>query len=117
MSAGHRRAESQELEPAGASPISGLRAKARRRGGFVLLTMSTPAPALPRRRHWQSQRQPKPAERYPCCPRRPLDAVQSSSAALYPKLRPGPHGSGERRVESARALVRGDDRDGRHPWL
>ena len=124
-----RRAESQEIGASAgrgrppavrrdrrghAGAVSGAPPKARRRGGLVLLTMSTPAPALvittPTEVGGALSMLSEVARE-----RGAASVAPRHEGALHLKPRPGPH-SGER-SRPARAIVRGDDRAGRRPRL
>jgi hypothetical protein len=70
--------------------VSAVPLKARRRGGFVLLTMSTPAPALVITTPTEvggALAMLSEAE----SDRGVLSVPRRRAGALYPKLRPGPH--------------------------
>ncbi len=82
-----------------ASAVSGARLKARRRGGLMLLTMSTPAPALvittPTEVGGAVSMVSEAAR-----DRGVASVPRRRAGALYPQLRPGPHPSARESVAS-----------------
>jgi len=86
--------------------VSGARLKARRRGGLVLLTMSTPAPALvittPTETGGAVSMLSEAAR-----DRGVASVPRRRAGALYPKLRPGPHSSPESVASNQRPRLYG----------